>query len=58
VHAEKPHELNSRPHYVIDLIQDTGIKVTRLAHGIPVGGELGYLDEGTLASAIRQRTAL
>jgi recombination protein RecR len=44
-------------HYVTDLIQDTGIKVTRLAHGVPVGGELDYLDEGTLAAAIRQRTA-
>ena len=44
-------------HYVTDLIQDTGIKVTRLAHGVPVGGELDYLDEGTLSAAIRQRTA-
>jgi recombination protein RecR len=33
------------------------VKVTRLAHGVPVGGELDYLDEGTLAAAIRQRTA-
>jgi recombination protein RecR len=33
------------------------IKVTRLAHGVPVGGELDYLDEGTLAAAIRARTA-
>jgi recombination protein RecR len=44
-------------HYITDLIQDTGVKVTRLAHGVPVGGELDYLDEGTLAAAIRQRTA-
>ena len=67
VHAEKPHELilalnatvdgQTTAHYVTDLIQDTGIKVTRLAHGVPVGGELDYLDEGTLAAAIRQRTA-
>ena len=34
-----------------------GVKVTRLAHGVPVGGELDYLDEGTLSAAIRQRTA-
>jgi recombination protein RecR len=33
-----------------------GVKVTRLAHGVPVGGELDYLDEGTLAAAIKQRT--
>jgi recombination protein RecR len=44
-------------YYITDLIQDTGVKVTRLAHGVPVGGELDYLDEGTLAAAIRQRTA-
>jgi recombination protein RecR len=30
--------------------------VTRLAHGVPVGGELDYLDEGTLSAAIRSRT--
>jgi recombination protein RecR len=44
-------------HYITDLLQDANVKVTRLAHGVPVGGELDYLDEGTLAAAIRQRTA-
>ena len=43
-------------HYVTDLLRDTGVKVTRLAHGVPVGGELDYLDEGTLTAAIRLRT--
>jgi recombination protein RecR len=43
-------------HYITDLLHDAGVKVTRLAHGVPVGGELDYLDEGTLAAAIRQRT--
>ena len=43
-------------HYITDLLQDAGVKVSRLAHGVPVGGELDYLDEGTLAAAIRQRT--
>jgi recombination protein RecR len=43
-------------HYITDLVHDAGVKVTRLAHGVPVGGELDYLDEGTLAAAIRQRT--
>jgi recombination protein RecR len=43
-------------HYITDLVQDANVKVTRLAHGVPVGGELDYLDEGTLAAAIRQRT--
>ena len=43
-------------HYVTDLLAATGVKVTRLAHGVPVGGELDYLDEGTLAAAMRSRT--
>jgi recombination protein RecR len=44
-------------HYITDLLQGANVKVTKLAHGVPVGGELDYLDEGTLAAAIRQRTA-
>jgi recombination protein RecR len=43
-------------HYVTDLLQPSGVKVTRLASGVPVGGELDYLDEGTLGAAIRSRT--
>ncbi|RFB79541.1 recombination mediator RecR [Methylovirgula sp. 4M-Z18] len=43
-------------HYITDLLAHTGAKVTKLAHGVPVGGELDYLDEGTLAAAIRSRS--
>jgi recombination protein RecR len=43
-------------HYITDLLRDADVKVTRLAHGVPVGGELDYLDEGTLSAAVRQRT--
>jgi recombination protein RecR len=43
-------------HYIIDLLSAYPVKITRLAHGVPVGGELDYLDDGTLAAAIRQRT--
>src|SRR5437899_465622 len=43
-------------HYITDLPHGTKVKVSRLAHGVPVGGELEYLDEGTLSAAIRQRT--
>jgi len=43
-------------HYITDLLQEASVKVTRLAHGVPVGGELDYLDEGTLSAAMRQRT--
>ena len=44
-------------HYVAEAIRHLDLKVTRLAHGVPVGGELDYLDEGTLTAAIRRRTA-
>jgi recombination protein RecR len=43
-------------HYITDLLHGANVKVTRLAHGVPVGGELDYLDEGTLSAAMRQRT--
>ena len=43
-------------HYLTDLVAHLPIKITRLAHSVPVGGELDYLDEGTLSAAIRQRT--
>jgi len=45
-------------HYITDLLHDAGVIVTRLAHGVPVGGELDYLDEGTLSAAMRSRTPL
>ena len=44
-------------HYLTDQLSGFGVKVTRLAHGVPVGGELDYLDEGTLAAALKSRTA-
>ena len=44
-------------HYVTDQLEGFDVKVTRLAHGVPVGGELDYLDEGTLAAALKSRTA-
>jgi recombination protein RecR len=45
-------------HYITDLLRESRTKVTRLAHGVPVGGELDYLDEGTIGAALRQRTSL
>ncbi|MAU96996.1 MAG: recombination protein RecR [Fulvimarina sp.] len=45
-------------HYIMDRLEGLEVKVPRLAHGVPVGGELDYLDEGTLAAAMRSRTAL
>nr|WP_313708720.1 recombination mediator RecR [Brucella intermedia] len=45
-------------HYITDQLSTFDVRVTRLAHGVPVGGELDYLDEGTLAAALRARTTL
>lgn len=42
-------------HYVARQLAPTGVEVSQLAHGVPVGGELDYLDEGTLAQALRLR---
>lgn len=42
-------------HYITDRLEGLPIRLTMLAHGLPVGGELDYLDEGTLAQALRAR---
>jgi recombination protein RecR len=42
-------------HFVAEALADTGVRISQLAHGVPVGGELDYLDEGTLAQALRLR---
>lgn len=42
-------------HYITDRLEGTGVAVSRLAHGVPVGGELDYLDDGTLAAAMKSR---
>jgi len=45
-------------HYLADRLEGAGVEVTSLAHGVPVGGELDYLDDGTLMQAIRARRPL
>ena len=45
-------------HYIAERLESTGVAVTRLAHGVPVGGELDYLDDGTLTAALRARRAV
>jgi recombination protein RecR len=42
-------------HYITDRLASSGVKITRLAHGVPVGGELEYLDDGTLMTALKAR---
>ncbi len=51
-------EGQSTAHYLTELLQGRGLRVTRLAQGVPIGGELDYLDEGTLAAAIKSRRTL
>jgi recombination protein RecR len=47
-------------HYLTDRLQDAAanVRITRLAHGVPVGGELDYLDDGTIATALKSRASL
>ena len=42
-------------HYIAETLTDSGVKISRLAHGVPVGGELDYLDDGTLTAALQAR---
>jgi recombination protein RecR len=51
-------EGQSTAHYLMDALEPSGVRVTRLAHGVPVGGELDYLDEGTLSAAFKARRPL
>jgi recombination protein RecR len=48
-------EGQSTAHYLVERLEGYPIRITQLAHGLPVGGELDYLDEGTLAQALRAR---
>jgi len=45
-------------HYIVDRLAETGVEVTRLAQGVPMGGELDYLDEGTLSAALAARRSI
>ena len=45
-------------HVVTDRLSGSGVAISRLAHGVPVGGELDYLDDGTLTAALKARRPL
>jgi recombination protein RecR len=45
-------------HYIADRLKESPVAITRLAHGVPVGGELDYLDDGTLLAALKARRAV
>lgn len=46
----------STAHYIADMLADIDVSITRLAHGVPVGGELDYLDDGTITTALNARS--
>ena len=52
------NEGEATAHYIGELLAARGLKVSRLARGVPVGGELEYVDSGTLAQALRDRRSL
>jgi recombination protein RecR len=52
------NEGEATAHYIGELLTPRGVRVSRLARGVPVGGELEYVDSGTLAQALRERRAL
>lgn len=52
------NEGEATAHYLSELLKSRGIGVSRIARGVPVGGELEYVDSGTLAQAVRERRAL
>lgn len=45
-------------HYISDLLKKSGVAVTQLAHGVPIGGQIDYLDDGTLSTALKSRKAV
>jgi recombination protein RecR len=45
-------------HYIADCLASCGVAVTQLAHGVPIGGQIDYLDDGTLATALKSRKAV
>ena len=47
----------STAHYIADRLAKYEVKLTRLAHGVPIGGELDYLDDGTIVTALNSRSA-
>jgi recombination protein RecR len=51
-------EGQSTAHYISDQLQETDVTISRLAQGVPIGGELDYLDDGTLAAAFKARRKL
>ena len=51
-------EGQSTAHYLMDRLEECNDTISQLAHGVPIGGELDYLDEGTLAAAIKARKIL
>jgi recombination protein RecR len=52
------NEGEATAHYLSEMLRNRGVRVSRIARGVPVGGELEYVDAGTLAQALRERRPL
>jgi recombination protein RecR len=52
------NEGEATAHYLSEMLKSRGVSVSRIARGVPVGGELEYVDAGTLAQALRERRPL
>ena len=52
------HEGEATAHYISEMLKGRGLRVSRIARGVPVGGELEYVDSGTLAQAFVERRSL
>ena len=50
-----PSTASTTAHYIAERLADCAVVVSGLAHGVPVGGELDYLDDGTLSEALKAR---
>lgn len=45
-------------HYLSDCLQSSGVTTTQLAHGVPIGGQIDYMDDGTITTALKSRKAV
>ena len=52
------NEGEATAHYIAEMLRSRGIRVSRIARGVPLGGELEYVDAGTLSQALMERRAL
>ena len=55
LHAYRRPDGQTTAHYIADALEGSGVQISSLAQGVPIGGELDYLDDGTIGAAFRAR---